>query len=57
MKATAQQEGGSGSEPESKSARGCASNAKEHGRPHKSTQKDGAPRAERKNPKTQAGMT
>jgi len=30
---------------------------KEHGRPHKSTQKDGASRAERTNPKTQAGMT
>ena len=35
-KATTQQEGGGGSEPELKSAPGCASNAKEHGRPHKS---------------------
>jgi len=57
MKATTQQEGGSGSKPELRSAPGCASNAKEHGRPHKSIQKDGAPRAERTNPKTQAGMT
>jgi len=57
MKVTTQQEGGSGSEPEPRSAPGCASNAKEHGRPRKSIQKDGAPRVERINPKTQVGMT
>jgi len=57
MKVTTQQEGGGGSEPELKSAPGCAPNAKEHGRPHKSIQKDGAPHAERINPKMQVGMT
>ena len=51
------EEGGGGSEPELKSAPGCGSNAKEHGQPHKSIQKAGAPCAKRTNPKTQAGMT
>ena len=49
--------GGGESEPEPRSAPCCASNAKEHGRPQKSIQKDCASHAERTNPKTQAGMT
>ena len=57
MKGTTHQEGGSGSEPEPKSAPGCVSNAKEQGRPDKLIQKDGAPHVERINLKTQVGMT
>jgi len=51
-KGTTQQEGGGESEPELKSAPGCVSNAKEHGRPDRLIQKDVAPHVERLNPKT-----
>jgi len=48
-KDTIQQEEGGGSELEPKNALGCVSNAEEHARPGKLTQKDGALHAKRRN--------